>query len=346
MEWFSRVDVGDLVVPKGLEDGFPPSPDSWSQWETPFGNFKSEMKRNNIRLYVGSEDCKVTRSGVDLKNLGIHEENFDNLASQDSYCDMDQWSSYPPDQLESHLDNLASMDQLDDVFLSSLLEECPTRMDASDESSDLSTNSQCSVLLADNQAGDDYSNPEHVTSNACSAESAKYYSAHAFTSPMDWESHQEVNNSYLLEKAPTAEVAVKLEHDRGDSRVSDEEISMEQSVLQHLESLTAQLTEETRICFRDSLYRLADNSKHDECQRWNVQSDQSSRGLSKEETTELQTNVIDRTVANLLFSNIDFGASGGSSLDLAEATDTRQHSGGMLWHISGSSGCDVPTFSR
>ncbi|XP_009779417.2 protein LNK4 [Nicotiana tabacum] len=344
MEWFSRVDVGDLVVPKGLEDGFPQSPDSWSQWDsTPFGNFKSEMKRNNIRSNVGSEDCKVTRSGVDMKNLGIHEENFDTLASQDSYCDMDQWSSYPPDQLDFHLDNLASMDQLDDVFLSSLLEECPTGMDASDESSDLSTNSQCSVLLADNQTGDEYSNPEHVTSNGCSAESAKYYYAHAFTSPMDWES-QEINNSHLQEKAPTAEVAVKLEHDRGDSRVSDEDISTEQSVLQHLESLTAQLTEETRICFRDSLYRLADNSKHDECQSWNVQSDQSSSRLSKEETTELQTNVIDRTVANLLFSNIDFGASGGSSLDLTEVTDTRQHSGGMLWHIAVSQGCDVPTF--
>lgn len=86
-------------------------------------------------------------------------------------------------------------------------------MDASDESSDLSTNSQCSVLLADNQAGDDYSNPEHVTSNACSAESAKYYSAHAFTSPMDWESHQEVNNSYLLEKVMLLLIFVSEGHE-------------------------------------------------------------------------------------------------------------------------------------
>lgn len=134
MEWFSRVDGGDLVVPKGLEDGFPPSPDSWSQWDsTPLGNFKSEMKRNNIMSYVGSEDCnKVARSGVDMRNFGIQEEGFDNLDSQDSYCDMDQWSSYPHEQLKFHLDNLASIDQLDDVFLSSLLKECPTGMDASD----------------------------------------------------------------------------------------------------------------------------------------------------------------------------------------------------------------------
>lgn len=127
--------------------------------------------------------------------------------------------------------------------------------------------------------------------------------------------------------------------------MSDKEISMEESVLQHLENLTSQLTEETRICFRDSLYRLADNSKHhDACQSRNTMPDQDSTWFSEEETTELQTNVIDRTVANLLFSNVEFGASEGSSLDFTEATNIRQDSGAMLWNISaGSSGCDAPT---
>ncbi|XP_015063200.1 protein LNK3-like [Solanum pennellii] len=341
MEWFSRVDDGDVVVPESL-DGFSPSSDSWSQWDsTPFGNFKSEMKRNNIRSYAGAEDCKVIGNGlsndVDMKNFGIHEEPFDNAANQASYCDMDQWSSYPPpEQLEFHLDNLTSIDQLDDVFLSSLLEEnCPTGMDASDESS---TDSRCSMQLDDDQVRD-------MTSKAC-AGTAKYFSAHAFTSPVDWEG-QEVSNSYLLKKAPQAEAAVKLEHDKGDNRSSDEEISMEESVLQHLENLTSQLTEETRICFRDSLYRLAGNSKHDACQSRNAMPDQDSMRFNKEETTESRTNVIDRTVANFLFSNVEFGASEGSSFDFTEATNIRQHSGGaMLWNISaGSSGCDVPTFS-
>uniref|UniRef100_M0ZUN3 ACI112 n=1 Tax=Solanum tuberosum TaxID=4113 RepID=M0ZUN3_SOLTU len=69
--------------------------------------------------------------------------------------------------------------------------------------------------------------------------------------------------------------------------------------------------------------------------------------FNEEETTESRTNVIDRTVANFLFSNVEFGASEGSSLDFTEATNIRQHSGGgMLWNISaGSSGCDAPTFS-
>ncbi|KAM3282599.1 protein LNK4 [Capsicum chacoense] len=346
MDWFSRVDDGYLVVPRGF-DGFSPSSDSWSKWDsTPFGNFKSGMKRNNMRSYVGAEDCEVTGNGlssdVDMKKFGIDEEPFDNAASQASYCNMDQWSSYPPEQLEFHLDNLASIDQLDDVFLSSLLADGPTGMDAADETSDLSTDSSRSMLMDDDQAGNEDSNSEHMTSNSC-AGTAKYFSAHGFTSPVDWRS-REVNNPYLLEKAPQPEIAVKLEHDKGDSRVSDKEISMEESILQHLENLTSQLTEQTRICFRDSLYRLADNSKQDACQSRNAMTDQDSTWFSKEEATESRTNVIDRTVANLLFSNVEFGVSEGSSLDFAESSNIRQHSDNMLWNnISGSSGGDAPT---
>ncbi|PHT40990.1 Cilia- and flagella-associated protein 20 [Capsicum baccatum] len=346
MDWFSRADDGYLVVPRGF-DGFSPSSDSWSKWDsTPFGNFKSGMKRNNMRSYVGAEDCEVTGNGlssdVDMEKFGIDEEPFDNAASQASYCNMDQWSSYPPEQLEFHLDNLASIDQLDDVFLSSLLADGPTGMDAADETSDLSTDSPHSMLMDDDQAGNEDSNSEHMTTNSC-AGTAKYFSAHAFTSPVDWRS-REVNNPYLLEKAPQPEIAVKLEHDKGDSRVSDKEISMEESILQHLENLTSQLTEQTRICFRDSLYRLADNSKQDACQSRNAMTDQDSTWFSKEEATESQTNVIDRTVANLLFSNVEFGVSEGSSLDFAESSNIRQHSDNMLWNnISGSSGGDAPT---
>ncbi|CAN4108518.1 unnamed protein product [Withania somnifera] len=110
---------------------------------------------------------------------------------------------------------------------------------------------------------------------------------------------------------------------------------MEESVLSHLENLTSQLTEQTRICFRDSLYRLADNSKHDLRQTRNPMPGQGSTWFSEKETTELPTNVIDRTVANLLFSSVEFGASEGSLLDFTEATNLRQHSGSMLWNISG-----------
>ncbi|MCD7465534.1 hypothetical protein HAX54_001479 [Datura stramonium] len=251
------------------------------------------MKRNNIRSYVGAEDCKVTgndlSNDVDMKDFGIHEEPFDNAASQASYCDMDQWSSYPPEQLEFHLDNLASIDQLDDVFLV----RCRCRWGR-----------------------------DHFL-----------FWGFGFMGRCQ------------KGMAPQAEVALELEHDKGDSRLSDEEISMEESILQHLENLTSQLTAQTRICFRDSLYRLADNSKHDAFQSRNAMPDQDSTRFREEETAESQTNIIDRTVANLLFSNVECGASEGSSLDFTEATNIRQHSGCMLWNVSGSSGCDAPTFS-
>lgn len=61
-------------------------------------------------------------------------------------------------------------------------------MDASDESS---TDSRCSMLLGDDQARD-------MTSKAC-AGTTKYFSAHAFTSPVNWEG-QEVKKSLFAEK--------------------------------------------------------------------------------------------------------------------------------------------------
>ena len=74
-------------------------------------------------------------------------------------------------------------------------------MDASDESS---TDSRCSMLLGDDQARD-------MTSKAC-AGTTKYFSAHAFTSPVDWEG-QEVNNSYLLKKVMLLFIFVSEGHE-------------------------------------------------------------------------------------------------------------------------------------
>lgn len=48
-------------------------------------------------------------------------------------------------------------------------------------------------------------------------------------------------------QALQAEVAVNLEHDKGDNRLSDEDISMEESVLQHLENLTSQVVKVSSI---------------------------------------------------------------------------------------------------
>ncbi|KAG4148422.1 hypothetical protein ERO13_D05G284500v2 [Gossypium hirsutum] len=94
-------------------------------------------------------------------------------------------------------------------------------------------------------------------------------------------------------------------------------ISLEESVLKELETVTAQLSDKTRICFRDAFYRLAKNSKQNpvalnqqgnlhvrtHSPKWTISEEKIRSG--KKETTESETNTIDRTIANLTFDKMD-----------------------------------------
>lgn len=89
------------------------------------------------------------------------------------------------------------------------------------------------------------------------------------------------------------------------------ETSLEESVLQELQGVMDQMTENTRICFRDALYRLAKNSKHGVTQYQNAMQRTSQSAISRSERTqtrESETNTIDRAIANLMFSKMDFNA--------------------------------------
>lgn len=91
--------------------------------------------------------------------------------------------------------------------------------------------------------------------------------------------------------------------------------SLEESMLNTLENVLNQLNDKTRICVRDSLYRLAKNSlqtsRNDlvEGIGLNDPSLSGSNGASSrsrvKEVTEPRTNAIDRTVAYLMFSKVD-----------------------------------------
>ncbi|XP_020087084.1 uncharacterized protein LOC109709319 [Ananas comosus] len=95
----------------------------------------------------------------------------------------------------------------------------------------------------------------------------------------------------------------------------------EATVLRELEDAILLLNEETRICFRDSLYRLASSSKDKKRKRDEsritettvVASAPKMKGVSsranKSECTETETNIIDRTVANLVFNQSFAGSS-------------------------------------
>ncbi|KAE8713844.1 putative orf protein [Hibiscus syriacus] len=108
-----------------------------------------------------------------------------------------------------------------------------------------------------------------------------------------------------------------------------EGMSLEESVLNELEMVTTQLSDKTRICFRDAFYRLANNSKQnpvalDKQGNLHAQTHQVDNlgGENKVQLVafyynlqyfqvwekgkmESETNTIDRTIANLTFDKMD-----------------------------------------
>ncbi|CAA2981363.1 Hypothetical predicted protein [Olea europaea subsp. europaea] len=122
------------------------------------------------------------------------------------------------------------------------------------------------------------------------------------------------NDPFMLATAMEVDVPFSLEHNSADKHITEEKISLEESVYLELRSLTVQLTENTRICIRDALYRLAKNSKHEETKHIQEGNEAPAEcsPTTYSETSRLDdtdeeesTNAIDRTVANLLFHNIN-----------------------------------------
>lgn len=81
--------------------------------------------------------------------------------------------------------------------------------------------------------------------------------------------------------------------------------SLEATMLEQLESTVRKLNEQTRLCIRDSLYRLANSAKQrqNEAESSSVNSfaSQSHAKISCKDATETQTNPMDRWIVNLLF---------------------------------------------
>ncbi|KAM7472644.1 hypothetical protein LguiA_010827 [Lonicera macranthoides] len=294
MEWYFAND-DDLVVPKDQEQlDRLPSPDSWSQW----GVAKFERPDSPRKPFNGGRN---SYDEVDNRSL--------------------QWAALSREQHEHQLNDIAGINQMDDIFLSSLLEEDNSSTDHLHGSSSYSAKSNYSMLSADNYLS------EFMPSHTYSMGSSRYLKTHDFSPSVEW------NNADIATSCPQVKVArgsVPSGQD-GVSRYMEEETSPEESVLQELERVTSQLTEQTRTCFRDALYRLAENSKQQKVNSTQngdhfadeddlmVVDDETFR-LGKTEATESKTNVIDRTIANLMFNKMEHfsseDCSAGSSFNL------------------------------
>ncbi|CAA0834056.1 Unknown protein [Striga hermonthica] len=105
-------------------------------------------------------------------------------------------------------------------------------------------------------------------------------------------------------------ICISEEHFNLPEDMSEEDMS----VLLDLQRLTVQLAKKTRICFRDSFYRLAENSRHDSDRTQNSKETTEKCGPATVNNGSLRspeskaknsnTNAIDRTVATLMFNTV------------------------------------------
>ncbi|PIA60087.1 hypothetical protein AQUCO_00400757v1 [Aquilegia coerulea] len=110
----------------------------------------------------------------------------------------------------------------------------------------------------------------------------------------------------------------------------DEETSFEQVATRELKLAMTQLTEETRICFRDSLYRLAKSSRQRQLESQSEEltidgtfltntHGETARFEEKVEHMESETNYFDSTVAHLMFNELN------STPDLYQLSVQKSH---------------------
>ncbi|KAH7548451.1 hypothetical protein ACOSP7_031997 [Xanthoceras sorbifolium] len=330
MDWHFGNGVDDLVVPRDqeLSDGFPSSPEFWSKW----GTCDSEN-------FVSQSKC------FDMDDMMEEEFKFNGLCSEDMETgvqDKDQCSGSvvcggsggsSEDSLQrtavscNHqdypLDHFAGIEQLDDIFLDSLLEDLPRNEDVH-KSFSFTSESQCFLLPANSLSTDMTINSQSNSSDEHSKGSSKYLKTHAFSPSLGWEKGEVADSSFIPcnseqrdfvpVKAPLVEVRVASEKN-GANGPEGEKPSVEESVLQDLKIVMAQLTDETRICFRDAFYRLASNSKHHVtplCQKGDFSTEASpgtdhdiSKRSGKRKPMESETNIFDRAIANLVYDKMD-----------------------------------------
>lgn len=327
MEWYSGSGIDDFVVPEDREvyDRLP-SPESWSKW---CADASESHEFSNKRFLM---DSKLT--GEELKFngeiLSKEVESFYNGKDQSSGSSISgrlSEESLPQtalscDQPDYQLDDLSEIEQLDEFFLSSFLEDLP-RNENLNGSFCFSAEAECDMASADNRFTDTMSDLQSISNDAHGMGSSKYLKTHAFSPSLSWEegevaaSHFNQYNSDQKDLAPVkaslVNVLVPSEHESMNGLV-DEETSLQQSALQELEMVMAQLNDKTRICFRDALYRLASNSKqHPIKQDQNGDLSMETPGTGEDEkmgsggktTIEMETNAIDRAIANLMFCKMD-----------------------------------------
>ncbi|XP_071690183.1 protein LNK3-like isoform X2 [Rutidosis leptorrhynchoides] len=292
MEWYFGKEVDDLVVPKDYEQqSMITSPESWSQWGmNGFGGSSLPNKSFNSNTKLTREELtfnggKNFYTSIDMAADSDNERSKSNNSSMSQELYNNGGSLLWNDQadFQQFTEEEARINHMDDIFFS-LLEEDPSKRSSGPHDNTIIGNNV-------NIFNDEMLSSQNIDGDEQSLSSSKYLKTHAFSSSTDW-GNAEASTTYHM---PT--------------QYATNENSMEESVLNDLERVTAQFTAKTRICFRDAFYRLAESSKQpiNSCPDGEsmVTSNDDLLRARETEDTESKTNVIDRAVANLMFHKSD-----------------------------------------
>nr|GEV95338.1 reverse transcriptase domain-containing protein [Tanacetum cinerariifolium] len=293
MEWYFSNAVEDLVVPKDYEQQeMITSPESWSQMgmngfggsSFPKKNFNSNVNMTREELTFNGGKNFYTSINMTDSNNEVSKSNNSSM-SQELYSNGGSLLWNDQADFQQFTDEEARINHMDDVFFSSLLEEEDPTKDSTETHGNAYLDNNASIFE------DEMVNSHNIGSRGQSIGSSKYLKTHAFSPSTDW-----VNR----EASTTCQMPKNTSYEN----------TMEESVLNDLERVTAQFTDKTRICFRDALYRLAESSKQSlsSCQDGEsmMTSNDDTIMAGETEDSESKTNVIDRAVANLMFHKFEF----------------------------------------
>ncbi|XP_056689975.1 protein LNK3 isoform X2 [Spinacia oleracea] len=309
-EWYYGHD-GHLVFQKEQEYfSTLPSSDSWMQWESSEigGNsgWENSFDSGNVANEKQQQQTLFTSRGGNKQVDGelSYESNDFRGSSEDSHSlRRNSAASVRPDY---YYNNLAETDSADDIFLSSLLEDdvlptqslyigVPSNSHSTNNMMDFQSNS-CDTdgvgsLKCFKNANNGYAHLSKRTSRNNSDQTCPSVKETMGVVPCDYEAPMRTSED-------------------------DDMSSTEESVLMGLEAVLNQLSETTRLCLRDSMYRLAEHSEQE------TSKNSLAEGLSLDEpslpetsgvcsrsrmmdTSESETNAIDRAVAYMMFNKVD-----------------------------------------
>lgn len=309
MEWYPNQKINgksdDLVVPDSLKafeytgiDGIAPSQDDWCHWEV----IQSKDIGSQNGYHVTPDVSSVNRH-----NLYGQVGHLSMGCSSVSSCGQPSLMDYITRDLQLDVELEDDMEKMDDIFCDSFLEEdemFPDFVAFEDPLANMESDFQ---IWSDSSR---WGNPSSI--NSCSFPMFMDHKLEDGSKFEDGSPCPTLEEYKRPEGSPADDVASATNKIYAVSDI-DEPKCFKATVLSEFEDVMIQLTEKTRICFRDALYRLGKSSEqghathHSKSMSCSDKPDtrNATGGISRKRRSncmESSTNAIDRTVAKLMYN--------------------------------------------